>query len=109
MRINGKTYSISKGKEYKQYEFGNKSLFAYTGKSGIIVRAMAIEGNIYDGRTLQPQLEQVEELTGGKVKKAIVDRSYKVKGGLPGVDIVMPKALKGESYRIKHTEKPENK
>ena len=37
-------------------------------------------------------LTQVEELTGGKVKKAIVDRGYKVKGGLPGVDIVMPKS-----------------
>jgi IS5 family transposase len=92
---------ISKGKEHKQYEFGNKSSFAYTRKSGIIVGAMAIEGNIYDGRTLHPQLDQVEELTGGKVKKAIVDRGYKVKGGLQGVDIVMPKALKRESYYLK--------
>ena len=48
---------ISKGKEHKQYEFGNKSSFAYTRKSGIIVGAMAIEGNIYDGRTLEPQLD----------------------------------------------------
>ena len=92
---------ISKGKEHKQYEFGNKSSFAYTRKSGIIVGAMAIEGNIYDGRTLKPQLDQIEELTGGKVKKAIVDRGYKVKGGLPGVDIVMPKNLKRESYYLK--------
>jgi len=92
---------ISKGKEHKQYEFGNKSSFAYTRKSGIIVGAMAIEGNIYDGRTLQPQLDQIKELTGGKVKKAIVDRGYKVKGGIPGVDIVMPKNLKRESYYLK--------
>ena len=92
---------ISKGKEHKQYEFGNKSSFAYTRKSGIIVGAMAIDGNIYDGRTLKPQLDQVEELTGGKVKKAIVDRGYKVKGGLPDVDIVMPKNLKRESYYLK--------
>ena len=89
---------ISKGKEHKQYEFGNKSSFAYTRKMGIIVGAMAIEGNIYDGRTLKPQLDQVEELTGGKVRKAIVDRGYKVKGGLPRVNIVMPKVLKRESY-----------
>ena len=92
---------ISKGKEHKPYEFGNKSSFAYTRKSGIIVGAMAIEGNIYDGRTLQPQLDQIKELTGGKVKKAIVDRGYKVKGGIPGVDIVMPKNLKRESYYLK--------
>ena len=41
------------------------------------------------------------ELTGGKIKKAIVDRGYKVKGGIPDVDIVMPKALKTESYYLK--------
>jgi IS5 family transposase len=92
---------ISKGKEHKQYEFGNKSSFAYTRGSGIIVGAMAIEGNAYDGHTLEPQLEQVKELTGGKIKKAIVDKGYKVKGGIPGVDIVMPKMLKGESYYLK--------
>jgi IS5 family transposase len=92
---------ISKGKEHKQYEFGNKSSFAYTRTSGIIVGAMAIEGNIYDGRTLKPQLDQVEDLTGGKVKKAIVDRGYKVKGGIADVDIVMPKNLKRESYYLK--------
>jgi IS5 family transposase len=92
---------ISKGKEHKQYEFGNKSSFAYTRGSGIIVGALAIDGNAYDGHTLNPQLEQVKELTGGKIKKAIVDKGYKVKGGIPGVDIVMPKMLKGESYYLK--------
>ena len=92
---------ISKGKEHKQYEFGNKSSFAYTRESGIIVGAMAIEGNIYDGRTLKPQLDQVMELTEGKIKKAIVDKGYKVKGGIRGIDIVMPKVLKRESYYLK--------
>jgi len=92
---------ISKGKEHKQYEFGNKSSFAYTKGTGIIVGAMAVEGNIYDGRTLKPQLDQVTELTDGKIKKAIVDKGYKVKGGIPGVDIVMPKVLKKESYYLK--------
>jgi IS5 family transposase len=92
---------ISKGKEHKQYEFGNKSSFAYTRKSGIIVGAMAIEGNAYDGHTLKPQLEQVRELTGSKIKKAIVDRGYKIKTGILGIDIVMPKMLKRESYYLK--------
>ncbi len=41
--------SIAKGKEHKPYEFGNKSSFAYTRKSGIIVGAMAIDGNAYVG------------------------------------------------------------
>ena len=95
------TLCISKGKEHKPYEFGNKSSFAYTRESGIIVGAMAIEGNVYDGRTLKPQLEQVKELTSGKIRKVIVDKGYKVPGGIPGIDIVMPKVLKGESYYLK--------
>ena len=92
---------ISKGKEHKQYEFGNKSSFAYTRESGIIVGAMAVKGNAYDGHTLKPQLDQVKELTGGKIRKAIVDRGYKIKGGIAGIDIVMPKMLKRESYYLK--------
>jgi IS5 family transposase len=62
---------------------------------------MAIEGNIYDGRTLKPQLDQIKKLIGGKIKKAIVYRGYKVKEGIPGVDIVMPKNLKRECYYLK--------
>jgi IS5 family transposase len=92
---------IAKGKEHKPYEFGNKSSFAYTRKSGIIVGAMAIDGNAYDGHTLKPQLMQVRELTGGKIKKAIVDRGYRIKGNIGSIEIVMPKALKRESYYLK--------
>ena len=83
-----------KGKEHKQYEFGNKSSIAYTRDTGIIVGPMAIEGDVDDDNTLQPQLDQIKELTGGKIKKAIVDRGYKVKRGIKGVDIIMPKTLK---------------
>jgi IS5 family transposase len=92
---------IAKGKEHKPYEFGNKSSFAYTRKSGIIVGAMAIDGNAYDGHTLKPQLMQVRELTGGKIKKAIVDRGYRIKGSIGSIEIVMPKTLKKESYYLK--------
>jgi IS5 family transposase len=88
------------GKEHKQCEFGNKSSFAYTRGSGIIVGAM-VEGNAYDGNMFKPQLEQVKELTGGTIRKAIVDKGYQVKGGIRGVDIVMPKNLKRKSYCMK--------
>jgi IS5 family transposase len=92
---------IAKGKEHKPYEFGNKSSFAYTRKSGIIVGAMAIDGNAYDGHTLKPQLLQVRELTGGKIKKAIVDRGYRISGNIGSIEIVMPKILKKESKYLK--------
>jgi IS5 family transposase len=41
---------ISKGKEHKKYEFGNKASFVKT-DSGVIVRAMGFR-NEYDGHTL---------------------------------------------------------
>jgi transposase, IS5 family len=89
---------IAKGKEHKPYEFGNKSSFAYTRSSGIIVGAMAIEGNAFDGHTLKPQLEQVREFTKGKIKKAIVDRGYKGQTKIGITDVVMPAPTKKESY-----------
>lgn len=89
---------IAKGKEHKPYEFGNKSSFAYTRTSGIIVGALAFEKNLYDGHTLLPQLEQVKQLTGGSIKKAIVDRGYKIKDPIGSVEIVLPNANKKESY-----------
>jgi len=92
---------IAKGKEHKPYEFGNKSSFAYTRKAGIIVGAMAIEGNAFDGHTLKPQLNQVNELTGGKIKKAIVDRGYRGCDRIGITEVVMPKTLKRESYYLK--------
>jgi len=92
---------IAKGKEHKPYEFGNKSSFAYTRKTGIIVGAMAIEGNAFDGHTLKPQLEQVKELTNGKTKKAIVDRGYKGQDRIGSTEVVMPNTRKKESYYLK--------
>jgi len=68
---------ISKGKEHKSYEFGNKSSFVLTKKSGIVVGAMAFEDNIYDGHTLEPQLAQVEDLLGRLPETALVDRGCK--------------------------------
>jgi hypothetical protein len=55
---------------------------------------MAIERNIYYEKKLKQQLEHVMKLTEGKIKKAIVDKVYKVKGGIPEIDIAMPKILK---------------
>ena len=92
---------IAKGKEHKPYELGNKSSFAYTRHAGIIVGAMAFEDNAFDGHTLKPQLEQVRELTGGKTRKAIVDRVYRGRDKIGITEVVMPKTLKRESYYLK--------
>ena len=88
---------ISKGKEHKRYEFGNKSSFVLTKKSGIIVGAMAFEDNIYDGHTLEPQLAQVEDLLGQLPETALVDRGCKGRKHILGVNIKIPGSGKGKS------------
>lgn len=84
---------IAKGKEAKKFEFGNKSSIVKTKKSGIIVGAMAFAKNIYDGDTLEPQIEQIEKLTNRKPKCGIVDRGYRGKKIINGVNIVIPNKL----------------
>jgi IS5 family transposase len=90
---------IAKGKEAKKFEFGNKSSFVKTKKSGIIVGAMAFTENIYDGATLPPQLQQVKELTGRMPKQGIVDRGYRGRKMIDGVKITVPKQLPKSSSR----------
>jgi IS5 family transposase len=84
---------IAKGKEAKKYEFGNKSSIVKTKKSGIIVGAMAFTENIYDGDTLDPQLKQVERLTGKKPDIGIVDRGYRGRKVVNDTKIVIPNKL----------------
>ena len=88
---------ISKGKEHKKYEFGNKSSFVITKKSGIVVGAMAFEDNIYDGHTLEPQLAQVEDLLGRLPETALVDRGCKGRKSILGVNIKIPGSGRGKT------------
>ena len=90
---------IAKGKEAKKYEFGNKSSIVKTKKSGIIVGAMAFTENIYDGDTLEPQLEQTERLIKRKPKFGIVDRGYRGRKIIKGVKIIIPKKLPTSATR----------
>jgi len=81
---------IAKGKEAKKYEFGNKVSIVKTMKSGIIVGALSFQENLYDADTLEPQLEQVERLTGKMPKTASGDRGYRGKKNILGVEIQIP-------------------
>jgi IS5 family transposase len=81
---------IAKGKEAKKYEFGNKASIAKTMKSGIIIGALGFKENLYDADTLEPQLKQVERLTGRLPKTGIVDRGYRGRKKVLGVEIRIP-------------------
>ena len=101
----GKIYSlhelavccISKGKEHKKYEFGNKASFVKT-DSGVIVGALGFR-NEYDGHTLDAVLEQVKKLTGKAPKVAKVDRGYRGKKQVGDTEILIPSTpKKSDSY-----------
>lgn len=81
---------ISKGKEHKKYEFGNKASIICTQTTGVIVGAMGFR-NEYDGHTLEPALDQHEQLTGKRAKSATVDRGYQGKSRIGETEIAIPK------------------
>lgn len=84
---------IAKGKDSKQYEFGNKSSIVKTKNSGILVGAMAFEENLYDGDILSPQLDQVERIANYRPKIAIGDRGFRGRTQVGSTQIVIPRPL----------------
>lgn len=82
---------ISKGKEHKKYEFGNKVSLIVTQKTGVIVGAKSFR-NEYDGHTLQAALDQAEKLLEkDSIKTATVDRGYRGISKINNVIIQSPK------------------
>jgi transposase, IS5 family len=81
----GKLYSvhapevecISKGKAHKRYEFGCKVSLAASSKGGWVLAAQALEGNPYDGHTLQGTMDRIAATTGAEPEHAYVDMGYR--------------------------------
>ena len=98
------TRCIAKGKPHKQYEFGNKVGLISTGqfvvknKAGKKVKKdrrviVAIKGfleNPFDGHTIEPLLNQVEENGLTLPKELAYDRGGKGKSEIRGVKIIIP-------------------
>jgi IS5 family transposase len=92
---------ISKGKEHKRYEFGNKVSVAYTQNTGVIVGAKGFR-NEYNGHTLEPSLRQVEKLTGRMPRTTSVDRGYRGITQIGDTQVQIPKPFndkKQSKYR----------
>lgn len=93
---NHKIYSIhepevvcmSKGKEHKKYEFGNKVSIIYSLR-GVILGALSFR-NEYDGHTIDKSLEQVKVLTGKVPKVLAGDRGYRGQKQSGETEIVIP-------------------
>ena len=95
---------ISKGKEHKQYEFGNK-VSILRSWSGLILGACSFR-NEYDGHTIEKTLEQTRRMTGRKVDKLAGDRGYRGIKQIGKTKILIPDVPKAkDSYyqkRKKH-------
>ena len=86
------TRCIAKGKAHKQYEFGNKVGLITTANKGkkIITAIQAYLETPYDGHTIEPLLDQMQN-NGQKLPKELVyDRGGKGKSEIKGVKISIP-------------------
>jgi IS5 family transposase len=86
---------ISKGKEHKKYEFGNKVSIARS-YSGIIVGAVSFRDE-YDGHTIDDTLDNVEKNLGFRPLQAPCDRGYRGQKMSGATQIVIPSAPKKDA------------
>ena len=94
---------ISKGKEHKKYEFGNK-VSVIRSATGIILGAWSFR-NEYDGHTIEASLEQVERLTHRKIKILAGDRGYRGRKEVSGPHILIPDTPKQSDSRHQRRKK----
>lgn len=94
---------ISKGKEHKKYEFGNKASIIRSA-TGIILGAKSFR-NDYDGHTIEASLERVERLTKRKIKILAGDRGYRGKKEINGTKILIPDTPKKSDSRYQRLKK----
>jgi len=94
---------ISKGKEHKKYEFGNK-VSIIRSATGIILGAQSF-CNEYDGHTIEASLAHVERLTQRKIKILAGDRGYRGKKEVNGTQILIPDVPKPSDSRYQKRKK----
>jgi len=102
------TRCIAKGKAHQQYEFGNKVGLITTSKKRkkIITAIKAFLETPYDGHTIEPLLEQMNN-NGQKLPKELVyDRGGRGKAEIKGVKISIPsKPKKTDTAYQKHVKR----
>ena len=79
---------ISKGKDYKKYEFGNKVSIVRLW-DGLIVGALSFR-NEYDGHTIDGSMEQVRRLYDRPIKTIAGDRGYRGQDTCGDAKVMIP-------------------
>ena len=83
---------ISKGKEHKKYEFGNKVSIVRLW-NGLIIGALSFR-NEYDGHTIDKSMEQVRRLYDRSIKILAGDRGYRGQEQCGGASVMIPSVPK---------------
>ena len=94
---------ISKGKEHKKYEFGNKASFIRS-LSGIILAAVSFR-NEHDGHTIEASLQQTERMTGKRIDNLAGDRGYRGTKLVGTTKILIPQAPKDKDSHYQKKKK----
>ena len=96
---------ISKGKEHKKYEFGNK-VSIIRSSTGVILGASSFR-NEYDGHTIEKSLEQVHRMTGKRIRRLAGDRGYRGRKEINGTQILIPDMPKAKDTYYQRRKKHE--
>ena len=91
-------YVIAKGKDHKQYEYGNKVSIVSTKDTNIIVGVASHDKNIHDSKTLNVAISHANSNRNKPIKQAVCDRGYVGAKVVLGANIILPKkALKRDN------------
>lgn len=101
------TRCIAKGKPHKQYEFGNKVGLVTTGKKGkkIITAIKAFLDNPFDGHTIEPLLNQMDNNELKLPEELVYDRGGKGRVEINGVKIITPNKPKASDTAYQKQQK----
>lgn len=94
-------YAMARGKDHKMWEFGTKVSIAVN-SHGVVVGAMNLARNQYDGHTVDDALEQVERITGGHVATAVGDLGYRGAVVTGETRMVTPADLSSKDWTVRH-------